>query len=91
MILSNTQAKYLSFSALIVIIGIILSGPLGVFIVDITAPQPSWQGAAVFVENYSSIQAMPFAFGFILLFGFLLFFSSLINAGRENQRSLAGC
>jgi len=88
MTLSNTKAKYLSFSAVIVIIGIILSGPLGVFVVDISAPQPLWQSAKVFVENYSSIQSMPFAFGFLLLFGFLFFFSSLLNAGRESQRPL---
>ena len=88
MILSKSRAKYLSVSALIVIVGIILSGPLGLFLVESTAPQPTWQSAKVFVENYSTVQAIPYMFGFLLQIGFLLFFSSLINAGREDQKPL---
>jgi len=86
--LSNSRAKYLSVSALLVIVGIIFSGPLGLIIVQVSGPQPPWQSTKVFVENYSSIQAMPYAFGFLLVLGFLLFFVSLINAGDDQQRPL---
>jgi len=86
--LSNSRAKYLSVSALLVIIGIIFSGPVGLYIVKLSGPQPPWQSAKVFVENYSSIQAMPYAFGFLLVLGFLLFFVSLINAGNDQQKPL---
>ncbi len=70
------------------IVGILFSGPLGLIIVQVFGPQPPWQSAKVFVENYSSIQAMPYAFGFLLVLGFLLFFVSSINAGNDQQKPL---
>lgn len=86
--LSSTRARYLSVSALLVILGIVMSGPVGMFIVKIFGNQPYWQNARVFVESYSSIQALPFVFGFFVILGFVLFFASLINVGKEEQRPL---
>ena len=86
--LSNSRAKYLSVSALLVTIGILFSGPVGLFIVRASGEQPPWQSVKVFVENYSPIQAMPYAFGFLLVAGFLLFFASLVNAGKDEQKPL---
>jgi MFS family permease len=86
--LSKCRAKYLSVSALLAIVGILFSGPLGILLVEAYGPQPSWQNAAVFVDNYDSIQAMPYAFGFLLILGFLLFFASLLNSGRDQQRPI---
>ena len=65
--LSRSNAAYLSVSALLIIIGILFSGPLGVLIVDAVAPQPSWEGAETFVENYSRVQSIPYAFGFLVV------------------------
>jgi hypothetical protein len=68
-----------------VIIGLLASGPVGSIATNLLSPQPSWISAAVYIDNYESIQVMPFFFGFILLFGFLLFFSSLPK--REDELS----
>ncbi|MFC1956921.1 hypothetical protein ACFLVY_01315, partial [Chloroflexota bacterium] len=84
--LTNSRAKYLSVSALLAIIGILFSGPVGLFIVRTSGEQPPWQSAKVFIENYSPIQTMPYAFGFLLVAGFLLFFASLVNAGKDDQK-----
>ena len=42
----------------------------------------------VFIDNFSPIQVMPYAFGFLLVLGFLLFFASLLNVGNDRQRPL---
>ena len=86
--LTNSRAKYLSVSALLTIVGILFSGPVGLFIVKTSGEQPPWQSAKVFIENYSPIQTMPYAFGFLLVAGFLLFFASLVNAGKDEQKPL---
>jgi hypothetical protein len=39
-------------------------------------PQPAWAGAAVFVEHYHPVQAIPYVLGFLLLAGFVLFAAS---------------
>ena len=88
MTLSSSRAKYVSVSALLVIVGIVLSGPVGVIIIQASSPQPPWQNAGIFVENYSPVQAMPYAFGFVMVLGFLLFFASLVSVGEDRQRPL---
>jgi hypothetical protein len=71
-----------------VIIGIFFSGPIGFIIVQLSRPQPPWVSAEIFAENYSSIQVMPYVFGFLLILGFLLFFASLVNSGKEQHKPL---
>lgn len=68
--------KMISFSALLTILGIIISGPLGVYIVSLVQPQPAWVDVETFVQNYHPIQRLPFAGGFLLIFGFTLFISA---------------
>jgi hypothetical protein len=71
------QPFYLSLSAVTVIAGALASGPAGTYYAQSVAPEPAWQNAQLFIENYNPIQVLPFYFGFLLLAGFLLFFSSL--------------
>lgn len=73
-------------SAIIVIIGCALSGPVGVVLVKLIHPQPPWENAITFAENYHIVQSIPYIFGIILLFGFLGFFSSLPKGEGEYQR-----
>ena len=86
---SNSVAKAISISALITLIGIALSGPIGVAIVRATAPQPDWEGIEVFVEYYAPVQALPFAFGFFLVFGFVGLVVSLAQIDIEKNRLLS--
>ena len=88
MTLTKSKAVYLSISSLMVIVGILFSGPVGLIITRTFGGQSTWEGAEVFAGNYSSIEALPFAFGFLLILGFMFFFSCLIGAGKEGQQPL---
>lgn len=65
-------------SSILLIIGILGSGPLGTFLVFKIAPQESgWSGLEKFAQNFSTIQMLPLlaelliGFGFVLLMGVL--------------------
>jgi hypothetical protein len=60
-------------SAALVLVGAILSGPVAVAVVNLSAPQPAWQGVEVFVASYHWIQTLPYLFGYLLLAGFVCF------------------
>ena len=63
-------------SALLVAAGSLLSGPVAMLLVFLVAPQPAWTGVSAFVEHYHPVQALPYALGYILLAGFVLFAAS---------------
>jgi len=79
-------SRYLLIAAVIVIVGTILSGPVGVLMVKATHPQPPWKDAELFAQNFHVIQSVPYYFGIILMLGFLLFFSALPKAETECAR-----
>jgi hypothetical protein len=64
--------RLISLGALVALIGYIMSGPVAFAIVNLVKPQPSWISPAVFAENYSTIQDLPFYFGFFLIGGMLM-------------------
>jgi len=68
--------RLIAISAAVVIAGIILSGPPGVFLVSLLHPQPEWVDAATFIDHYHPIQAFPFAGGFLLILGFTFFIAA---------------
>jgi hypothetical protein len=86
MVVTATQARYLSTSAAVVFTGVILSGPVAVTLVEIGAPQPLWQGIATFVRHYSWLQGLPYWFGFLIAGGFILFMASLQGTAKPHQR-----
>jgi len=88
MIVTRTRARYLSVSAVVVLTGIILSGPVAVGVVEMFAPQPAWEDTATFVRHYSWLQSLPYLFGFLILGGFILFMAGLVGTGRDEQRPL---
>jgi hypothetical protein len=57
------------WSSLATAIGIVLSGPGALIVVDRVAPQPSWQDARLFIEHYHPVQTLPFALGLLLVCG----------------------
>lgn len=64
--------KLISLGALVALIGYIMSGPVAFLIVNLVRPQPAWVSPAVFAANYSSIQDLPFYFGFFLIGGMMM-------------------
>jgi hypothetical protein len=64
--------KLISLGALVALIGFIMSGPVAFVIVNLLKPQPTWVSPAIFAENYSTIQDLPFYFGFLLIGGMLM-------------------
>jgi hypothetical protein len=55
-----------------VLAGLILSGPVGFLLVELTRPQPRWTSVAAFVAHYHVIQTIPYYFGFVLISGILM-------------------
>jgi hypothetical protein len=84
--LSSFKARFLSISALIISIGILMSGPIGNLIVQLVHKQEAWNGVEEFISSYSRVMSMPIAFGFLLVIGFILFFASLYKTGNEDKR-----
>lgn len=72
----NSQAKlnrFGSYAAGAIFVGVLLSGLVGVPLVNWLQPQPAWQNGKVFAENYGFIQTLPYFAGFLMIGGFLLF------------------
>ncbi len=64
--------KLISLGALVALVGYIMSGPVAFLVVNLVKPQPEWVSSKVFAENYSTIQDLPFYFGFLLMGGMLM-------------------
>jgi hypothetical protein len=87
MIVTQTNARNLSMSAVVILSGVILSGPVAVGLVEFAAPQPAWRDAATFVQHYSWLQSLPYVFGFLILGGFIPFMAALVGSGSDDQRT----
>ena len=85
--IAQRQARQISIAAAVVLAGIILSGPVAVVLVEVLAPQPSWQGVTTFIEHYSWLQSLPYVFGFFIAGGFILLVAST-PIGDDDGRSL---
>lgn len=78
--------RLISLGAILALIGYIMSGPVAFVIVHLVKPQPAWISAAVFAENYSVIQDMPFYFGFLLIGGMLMLVAGhYLNFKEDND------
>jgi hypothetical protein len=65
------------YAAAAMVLGVLLSGLVGVPLVNWLAPQPAWQDGRIFAENYDPVQTVPYFAGFVMLTGFLLFHITL--------------
>lgn len=83
----NANQKMLFISAIIVITGILLSGPIGVLL-TLIKPQPQWKDEITFVANYHPVQTIPYMFGFILLIGFTLFISTSFRLASTGTQKI---
>jgi hypothetical protein len=60
------------YGAIVNIAGIVLSGPPALILITLVHPNPAWQSAQVWVENFHPIQTLPFFAGFLLLGGYVV-------------------
>jgi hypothetical protein len=58
--------------SLATLIGIVVSGPVAVLIVEATHPQPAWSGAATFARSYHPVQLLPYLGGLVLIGGLVV-------------------
>ena len=73
-LLSGTRG--LRTAAALVGVGAVLSGPVAALVVSRTAPQPAWTSVDAFANSYHPAQLLPYALGYVLLTGFVLFTAS---------------
>ena len=71
--------------ASVALVGLILSGPIGIAIAGIH-PQPAWSGPAAFVRAYHPLQAAPYFAGFLLVGGMVGLVAALAASAREELR-----
>ena len=55
-------------------------------IVQGVAPQPAWTGVEAFARSYHPIQTLPYALGYILLVGFVMFAAACHALGDSSMR-----
>jgi hypothetical protein len=78
--------RYAVISAALLASGVLLSGPVGLWIVGLVQPQPPWVDASVFVVNYSAVQSLPYYLGFLLIIGSVLVVSSTLRSTEPDKR-----
>ncbi|MFO0750546.1 MAG: hypothetical protein U1F43_33485 [Myxococcota bacterium] len=67
--------------------GILLSGPLGILVVELTHPQPPWADAATFERAFHPIQSLPYLFGFLLVGSLVALLASLHRAASAATKA----
>lgn len=77
------------WGAALVLVGLLISGPVGVLVVAAVAPQPPWAGAELFIRHYHPIQTAPFFFAYLMVVGFPAMHAGILLAARPERRPLA--
>jgi hypothetical protein len=77
------------FAASLLLIGTLLSGPIGLLVVQAVHPQPPWQDAQTFVAHYHPVQTFPFFAGFLLVLGSSLLVAALYHLAPPADRPKA--
>jgi hypothetical protein len=74
------------------LLGVVLSGPGALLLLEATHPQPPWTDVETFVKHYHPVQSLPFFLGFLLVGGFVTLLAALHDVARveERARSAAG-
>ena len=79
-------ARSASRAALVGMIGVVLSGPPGVFGMGLLSPQPQWAGVEGFVQHFHRMQTLPYAAGILLVGGFLMLVAQLHQLAPSLKR-----
>lgn len=86
---NSTALKWIGYGTWCAIVGLLLSGPVGMLIISLTKPQPAWQLTQIFAANYHWIQAFPYFAGFLIIIGFLLMMIGLYEISEPDKRVYA--
>lgn len=78
------------FGAAGALLGIVLSGPLALLLVEATHPQPAWQDAERFGASYHAIQTVPYLGGIVLVTALVVLISSVHAVAPESHKALSG-
>jgi hypothetical protein len=76
-------------SALVVIVGILISGPIALLVVAAIHPQPPWETAERFGAEFHWIQRLPYLGGFLLIGGCVALIASLHAVVPREYRARA--
>ena len=77
-------------AALSALLGVLLSGPLAVAVVNATHPQPPWSDAQLFARNYHPIQILPYAGGIVLVIALIFLVSSAHAMAGAGEKARTG-
>ncbi|HCV42558.1 MAG TPA: hypothetical protein DGH68_03670 [Bacteroidetes bacterium] len=75
------------YGAIATLIGIILSGPLALVLVNLVHPQPAWMDAQTFVNNFHAVQTLPFFGGIALVIGYVVLMAALHHLADDGQKT----
>jgi len=77
-------------AAFCTLVGLVLSGPLAVVVLGKLHPQPAWQGAEPFAQNFHMSQTFPYFAGFFLVGGYVMLMASLHALASDEQKPRTG-
>lgn len=81
-----TAQRGVAIGAATALLGTVASGPLGLWLVGVTHPQPPWRDAETFVHAYHVVQIVPYLAGLLLVGGFVMLLTSLHLLAAEDVR-----
>jgi len=76
-------------AAIVILVGIIVSGPPAMLLAAAIAPQPAWRDVETFAASYQPIQQLPYAGGIVLLAGIVWFVARVGALARGGDRTRA--
>jgi hypothetical protein len=77
-----------SRAAIITAAGILISGPIGLYVVAAVQPSPPWVDAATYAAAYHPIQTLPFFAGFFMVTGFAAIMAALYQLAAERLKAV---
>ena len=75
--------------AMLTAVGIVLSGPVGLVVVNTTHPAAPWTTAEAYARQFHWMQTLPFYAGFFLLAGCIVVMAALFSVADDAQRPSA--
>jgi hypothetical protein len=76
--------------ATLMAVGMVLSGPVGLAVVNLTHPAPAWTSAEEYALQYHWVQTLPFYAGLMLVAGCVMVMAALFAVSRDAERPRAG-
>ncbi len=86
----KTVYKAVGLSAMLVLLGTLLSGFVGMALIAIVHPQPAWADTDTFIQNYNTVQTVPYIFGVVLILGSCFFVASTVRLAQNEKEKMMG-